>query len=300
MKKHGNCPEMSNDDTITWREILVSTTEIVRDRVIAKWLCEHAAGVDGDEWLDIVDDKVTQRCGIHIDSMTRRYLAGEPLQYVLGRWAFRHLDLMVDQRVLIPRLETEQLVDLVLDVVQSVQSQKVHIADLGTGTGAIGLSLLHELPLGSARVWLTDTSVDAADVARANLAGLGRAAMYGQISVGSWYDALSGELHGSLDVIVSNPPYIDHDDKEVEDKVRDWEPHLALFADENGLAALRVIVFGATTWLRKGGILALEIGHRQAKDVSQLCTEAGLVDVTVHTDAAHRERFITARAGFDE
>lgn len=291
---------MSDDDTITWREMLVSTTEIVGDRVIAKWLCEHAAGVDSDEWLDIVDDKVTQRCGMHIDSMMRRYLAGEPLQYVLGRWAFRHLDLMVDQRVLIPRPETEQLVDLVLDVVRSAQSQELRIADLGTGTGAIGLSLLHELPLGSARVWLTDASVDAADVARANLAGLGRAAMYGQISVGSWYDALPEKLRGSLDVIASNPPYIDHDDQEVEDKVRDWEPHLALFAEENGLAALRVIVFGAATWLRKGGILALEIGHRQAKDVGQLCTEAGLVDVTVHTDAAHRERFITARAGFDE
>jgi len=291
---------MSNDDTITWREMLVSTTEIVGDRVIAKWLCENAAGVDGDEWLDIVDDKVTQHCGMHIDSMMRRYLAGEPLQYVLGRWAFRHLDLMVDQRVLIPRPETEQLVDLVLGVVRSAQSQELRIADLGTGTGAIGLSLLHELPLGSARVWLTDASVDAADVARANLAGLGRAAIYGQISVGSWYNALPEKLRGSLNVIASNPPYIDHDDQEVEDKVRDWEPHLALFAEENGLAALRVIVFGAATWLRKGGILALEIGHRQSQAVSQLCSDAGLTNVEIHLDAAHRERFITARAGFDE
>lgn len=291
---------MNNDNTITWRETLVSTTEIVGDRVIAKWLCEHAAGVDSDEWLDVVDDKVTQRCGLHLDAMMRRYLSGEPLQYVLGRWAFRHLDLMVDQRVLIPRPETEQLVDLVLDAVRSELSQEVRIADLGTGTGAIGLSLLYELPLGSARVWLTDNSNDVADVTRANLAGLGRAAMYGQISVGSWYDALPLDLRGSFDVVVSNPPYIARNDSEVEDKVRDWEPHLALFADDNGLGALRAIISSASTWLRKGGILAVEIGHTQAEAVSQLCKESGLVNVVVHVDATHRERFVTARAKSDE
>ena len=287
---------MSNDDTITWREMLISTTEIVGDRIVAKWLCENAAGVDSDGWLDVINDKVTQRCGLHLDAMMRRYLGGEPLQYVLGRWAFRHLDLMVDQRVLIPRPETEQLVDLVLDAVRSDSSENVRIADLGTGTGAIGLSLLHELPLGRARVWLTDNSNNAVDVARANLAGLGRAAMYGQIVIGSWYDALPFDLRGSLDVVVSNPPYIAHDDREVENKVRDWEPHLALFADDDGLSALRVIISGASNWLRKGGTLALEMGYAQAKAVCELCNEAGLVDVTVHTDATNRERFVTARA----
>lgn len=299
MKRRVNYPEMNNDDTITWREMLVSTTEIVGDRVIAKWLCEHAAGVENEEWLNVLDERVTQRCGLHLDSMMRRYLGGEPLQYVLGRWAFRHLDLMVDQRVLIPRPETEQLVDLVLNVARSMRSPELRIADLGTGTGAIGLSLLHELPLGRARVWLTDDSDDAVDVARANLAGLGRAAMYGQINVGSWYEALPVNLRGSLDVVVSNPPYIARDDEEVEDTVRDWEPHRALFADDSGLAALRVIIAGASTWLRNGGLLALEIGYTQTKDVSQLCTDAGLTDVVVHVDAAHRDRFVTARAGFD-
>ena len=291
---------MSNDDTVTWREMLVSTTEMLGDRIIAKWLCEHAAGVDSDEWLDIADDKVTQRCGLHLDAMMRRYLGGEPLQYVLGRWGFRHLDLMVDQRVLIPRPETEQLVDLVLNVARSMKSQELRIADLGTGTGAIGLSLLHELPLGNVRVWLTDNSNDAADVARANLAGIGRAAMYGQITVGSWYDALPLDLRESFDVVVSNPPYIAHDDREVEDKVRDWEPHQALFADDDGLSALRAIISGASAWLRQGGVLALEIGHTQAKDVRQLCIEAGLVNVSVHIDAAKRERFVTARVASGE
>lgn len=290
---------MSNDDTITWREMLVSTTEIVGDRVVAKWLCEHAAGVDADEWLDVVDDKVTQRCGLHLDAMMRRYLGGEPLQYVLGRWAFRHLDLMVDQRVLIPRPETEQLVDLVASFVRTTShesSAPALIADLGAGTGAIGLSLLHESPLGSVRVWLTDVSRDATDVARANLAGIGRLAMYGHIAEGSWYEALPVDVRGQFDVIVSNPPYISHSDDEVEDKVRHWEPHVALFADENGLTAYKTIVSGASIWLRHGGLLALEIGYTQAHDVTALCRVAGLSEIVVHQDAAGRDRFVTAVA----
>jgi len=300
MKKHDNFPEMSNSDTVTWREMLVSTTDIVGDRVVAKWMCEHAAGVDANEWLDVLDDNVTQRCAIHLDSMMRRYLSGEPLQYVLGRWAFRHLDLMVDQRVLIPRPETEQLVDLAMTFVREITEQPVVIADLGTGSGAIGLSLLHELPLGSARVWLTDTSHDAVDVARANLAGLGRAAMYGQIAHGSWYEALPSELQGCVDVIVSNPPYIAHDDNEVEELVRQWEPGIALFADDDGLAALRVIIFGAGTWMRSGGLLALEIGYSQAQEVAGICRNAGFTRVSIHQDVAGRDRFVTAVATSDE
>lgn len=294
---------MSNDDTVTWREMLVSTAEIVGDRVIAKWLCEHAAGVDADEWLDVLDDKVTQRCGLHLDAMMRRYLAGEPLQYVLGRWAFRHLDLMVDQRVLIPRPETEQLVDLVASFVHTSSSNSstpALIADLGTGSGAIGLSLLHESPLGSVRVWLTDVSRDATDVARANLAGIGRVAMYGNVAEGSWYDALPVDIRGQLDVIVSNPPYISHSDDEVEDRVRNWEPHIALFAEEDGLTAYKTIVSGASMWLRHGGLLALEIGYTQANNVSALCHGAGFSEVVVHQDATGRDRFVTAVATYDE
>jgi release factor glutamine methyltransferase len=297
MKKRGNFPEMSNEDTITWREMLVSTTDIVGDRIIAKWLCEHAAGVDTEEWIDVLDEKVTARCGLHLDAMMRRYLEGEPLQYVLGRWAFRYLDLMVDQRVLIPRPETEQLVELVLTFLQAEPSHQKSIVDLGTGTGAIGLSLLQESPLGSLRVWLTDASTDATDVARANLAGLGRAAMYGHIAEGSWYEALPNKLRGNLDVVVSNPPYIAPDDTEVEDQVRNWEPYDALFAPERGLSELKTIINGAPEWLRTGGLIAVEMGHTQANDVRELCRVAGFVNVVVHQDATGRDRFVTAVSG---
>ena len=295
---------MNNSDSVTWREILSSTTGIVGDRVVAKWLCEHAAGVDSTEWLDILDENVTQRCGLHLDAMMRRYLSGEPLQYVLGRWAFRHLDLLVDQRVLIPRPETEQLVDLVLALMRTELNNRQQrgindsmiAVDLGTGSGAIGLSLLQEMPLGALEMWLTDASLDAVDVAQANLAGIGRVGMYAHISSGAWYDALPQSLLGKVHVIVCNPPYIANEDEDIEDIVRTWEPHAALFSGADGLRDLRVIVARAGQWLCAGGLLALEIGHRQSSDVVQLCTAAGLTNVQTHEDANGIVRFVTAVA----
>ena len=114
----------------------------------------------------------------HFESMVARRAAGEPLQYVLGSWAFRELDLWVDGRVLIPRPETEHVVEHALGAARALLGDRrsVVIADLGTGSGAIALSLAHELPLGRADIWATDVSEDALAVARANLAGVGRVA----------------------------------------------------------------------------------------------------------------------------
>src|SRR5438105_5970876 len=141
--------------------------------------------------------------------MVARRAAGEPLQYVLGRWAFRTLDLMVDRRVLIPRPETEQVVEVAL-----AEARRLHAriaADLGTGSGAIALSLAAELP--GVDVWATDVSADALAVARANLAGIGTfAAARVRIQEGDWFGALPPELRGRLDIVVSNPPYIGDDE----------------------------------------------------------------------------------------
>ena len=298
-KRHVNFPEMNNNDSITWREMLSSTSDIVGDRIVAKWLCEHAAGVNSTEWLDILDEDVTERCGLHLDAMMRRYLAGEPLQYVLGRWAFRHLDLLVDTRVLIPRPETEQLVDLVIDFLHEHTPQggdPLTAVDLGTGSGAIGLSLLTEMPLGTVEVWLTDASQDAIDVAQANIAGIGRAGMYGHIALGGWYEALPRSIQNKVDVVVSNPPYIADNDPDIENIVRTWEPSSALFAGTDGLSDIRVIVANARKWLRSGGLLAIEIGHRQSDEVVSLFEIAGFNKIQKHADATGISRFVTAVA----
>jgi release factor glutamine methyltransferase len=284
--------EADASDHLTWQEMLERTAVATKDRPAARWLCEEASGCDGAEFTAILQEMVSARSGFRLEQMLRRYLGGEPIQYVLGRWAFRRLDLKVDERVLIPRPETEMLVDLVKTFVAR-RSTPVRIVDLGTGSGAIGLSLLSELPIDSAQVWMTDHSSDAIDVASANAAGIGRPAGGARFAVGSWYEALDPSLKGTFDVIVSNPPYVSDDDPELDGSVRQWEPHSALFAGVDGLAAMRVIVAGAVEWLAPGGMLAVEMGHTQADAVNELFRQTSFSDVTVHKDAFGRDRCVT-------
>lgn len=285
-----------SDGTATWRELLVSTSETVSNRTVARWLCETASGCDAREFIDVLDDVVTTRSGLHLESMIRRYLSGEPLQYVIGRWAFRHLDLMVDRRVLIPRPETEQLVDLALRHLNEHRDRRHVVVDLGTGSGAIGLSIVSESPLDSVTVHLTDVSTDALDVARANSAGTGRAARNVLLHQGAWFDALPTELRGKCDVVVSNPPYIAENDSEVEEIVRQWEPAEALFAGDDGLAHVRTIIDEARDWLAEGGLLLIEIGHTQGDAVQALLNAHKYVDAEILRDHAGRVRFARAYA----
>jgi len=282
-------------DASTWREVLADTVEALANEREARLLCEHAAGLDASSFAAAMREPVTQRMALHLQAMLRRRLAGEPLQYVMGRWAFRHLDLLVDPRVLIPRAETEEVAEVALDAARKAGPGCV-VVDLGTGSGAIGLSVAFELPPDSATVWITDVSSDALDVARANLAGIGRAGARVRVAQGDWYSALPESLRGTVDVIVANPPYIAHGDPEVDEVVARHEPHAALFSGDDGLAALRSIIIGAPRWLRTGGTLVMEIGHRQADAVREMCTTAGLRNVEVRRDLAGRDRVIVARA----
>jgi release factor glutamine methyltransferase len=281
------------DGTVTWRALWSGAAAATGDRVVARWLCEHASGFERDEFDGALDEPATQRQVAHLDVMTARVAAGDPVQYVMGRWAFRHLDVMVDGRVLIPRPETELIVEHVLAFCGGRRRDgTVTIADLGTGSGVIGLSLLAELPAASAEVWMTDESAAAIDVARANAAGIGRAAVHARFAVGNWCDALPESLAGQLDVIVSNPPYVALDDPHLEDSVRSHEPHGALFAGPDGLDDVRVIVEQAPRWLAPGGMLIIEIGRSQGADVVEMFTAAGFDGVVLHHDLAGHDRFV--------
>jgi release factor glutamine methyltransferase len=287
---------MSEDSHhLTWQQLWAQTTETVGDRMAARWLCEHASGADRQEFDEILNEQATVRCVAHLDAMLKRLDGGEPLQYVMGRWAFRHLDVMVDDRVLIPRPETEMLVDIVVDhcVQHRSDKKKMLIADVGTGSGVIGLSLLFEMPPDSCEVWMTDESEDALDVARANAAGIGRSATHARFAAGNWCDALPLEAMGKFDVIVSNPPYIADSDTAVEESVRAWEPHHALFAGADGLDDIRIIVDQAVRWLSPSGLLVVEMGYQQADAVKQLFVTAGYGDVVVHRDVAGHNRFVS-------
>jgi release factor glutamine methyltransferase len=284
--------------TTAWRQLWVETAHELGGTPEAaneaRWLCQEAAGLAGVEWANGLDDIPTVRAVARLDAMIARRCVGEPLQYVLGRWGFRRLDLMVDRRVLIPRPETEEVVGVALEVARAM-GRPLLVADLGTGSGAIALALADELPLTGVEIWATDCSPDALDVARANLAGLGRPAVNVRLAAGAWFDALPSDRVGRFDMIVSNPPYVGAGDA-LDRAVRDWEPADALFAGPDGLDALRVLVGGAGRWLRPGGALVAEIGATQASAVEALAGDHGLVEIEIRPDLSGHDRILVARS----
>jgi release factor glutamine methyltransferase len=258
----------------------------------ARWIAEQAGGFGAAELVLALDRPVTERCGTHFHRMLERRLAGEPLQYVLGRWGFRSLDLYVDRRVLIPRPETEALAGAALAECERLDARLA--VDLGTGSGAIALALAVERV--GLEVWATDASADALAVARANLAGLGRAATRVRLAEGSWFAALPDDLRGRIDVVVSNPPYVRAAEMdELPDEVRGWEPEVALASGPEGLDDIELIVAEAPSWLRRPGALLLEIDPRQAEPVQRLARRAGFSSVTVWPDLTGRDRIVQAR-----
>jgi release factor glutamine methyltransferase len=281
-------------DAVTWRTLLNETIEVLGERPQARWICETACGLDGDEFLAELDEPATERMVAQLDAMVARYRAGEPLAYVMGHWSFRTIELMVDRRVLIPRPETEMVAGRALELARGVADQR-RVVDLGTGSGAIGLSLAAELPIMGTEVWLTDYSTDAVDVARANAIGLGRAAANVRVSHGSWFDALPVDVRGEIDVVVSNPPYIADGDPEVAESVLEYEPHTALFAGDDGLDDVRTIARDARDWLRSGGWLVMEIGYQQGEAVKALLERFGYADVAIANDLTGRPRIAEGR-----
>jgi release factor glutamine methyltransferase len=218
-------------------------------------------------------------------------IQGAPLAYAVGRACFRHLTLDVDERVLIPRPETEQLVDLVLDEMSSTEGGVA--IDVGTGSGAIAIALAAEGHF--SRVYATDISRDAVDVARHNAEiskGLLRAPL----------EVLHGSLLGPLlDVraraVVSNPPYIALGEAtSLPASVRDWEPAVALFSGNDGLRATAQLVRQAADVLAPGGLLAMEVDARRSSLVAELVSrERRFHAIRMELDLTGRERFVLAR-----
>lgn len=277
-------------DLPTVASLRASTEEVLGDAAEARWICEVAFA--HRPLTEILHETVTERMVAHLDAMVARRRSGEPLQYVLGEWSFRRLDLAVDRRVLIPRPETEWVAGRAIDLALEIDGARL-VVDLGTGSGAIGLAIADELPLDGTAVWLTDVDPEALEVARANLAGIGRAARNVTIAEGRWFDALPESLRA--DVIVSNPPYVAVGDAQLDAEVLEWEPSRALFAGPDGLDDLREIISGASSHLRRGGWLVCEIGSDQGVAVAEIARSVGLVEVSVEADPAGHDRILVAR-----
>jgi release factor glutamine methyltransferase len=212
--------------------------------------------------------------------LTRRAL-GEPIAYLLGEKEFWSLPLAVTPDVLIPRPETELLVERALTHLRGEPASRV--LDLGTGSGAIALALAHERK--TCAVLGIDVAGPAIELAKRNAAALGIDNV--GFRCGDWYAPVDGER---FDLIVSNPPYIAEEDPRVDSGVRRFEPHAALFAGADGLGALRRVIAGATAHLLPGGWIVVEHGDRQGPAVRELMVVTGLTAVATFRDLAGAER----------
>lgn len=234
----------------------------------------------------------------HLDAMRRgmaRLVKGEPLQYVLGEWDFRHLTLSCDRRALIPRPETEGLVSLVLDDLSARRKAggaTPFIVDVGTGTGAIILSIAKEF--GGDTVLLgTDVSEDAIALARENAARCGLVERV-KFAVADGLDDF--DEPECVDVIVSNPPYVESSVCETLDpRVRDWEPRMALDGGESGLDFYERYLADAVNLLKPGGSVHFEIGEGQGEALRRLMSDFGFEGITIGKDLSGHDRYASAR-----
>lgn len=253
----------------------------------AEWLLLHALGRGDRAWLyghgdDVLDADALAR----FDALLSRREAGEPIAYLLGRRGFWTLELQATPAVLIPRPETELLVEAALARLPA--DRATCVADLGTGSGAVALSLAAERP--RAHVVAIDASDDALAVASANAQrhGIGNVAFRRS----DWWSALAGER---FDAIVSNPPYLADDDPHLGQGDLRYEPRMALASGADGLDAIRLIAGGAAAHLHAGGWLLLEHGYAQGAAVRDLLARAGFADVATLRDLEDRERVTLGR-----
>jgi release factor glutamine methyltransferase len=252
----------------------------------ARWLLLHVLQ-RSDAWLfahgrDLLTD-AQQRS---FEALVARRETGEPVAYLTGRRGFWSLDLDVGAAVLIPRTETELLVELALERLPATDAARV--ADLGTGSGAIALAIAHERP--RAQVQGVDSSRAALDVAAGNLRRLGLHNL--SLHHGDWFAPLAGMR---FDLVASNPPYIETGDPHLTQGDLRFEPMQALASGADGLDAIRQIVRDAPAHLHANGWLLLEHGWEQGAAVRALLQAAGLADIATHTDLEGRDRVSLGR-----
>ena len=245
-------------------------------RTDAEWIVAHVLGVSRAE-LAAQSHSVLDEAAVR--NLVERRARREPLAYVLGAWDFRRLTLQCDRRALVPRPETEQVVERSLELLRDVERPRV--LDVGTGTGAIALALKDERP--DAHVVALDASLAALSLARENAEATGLDVAFVHADL---HDGLPA---GPFDLVVSNPPYVRADElDELEPEVRDWEPRAAL-VDEGQTAALAC---AALAVLAPGGRLVLEVHAEGAAEVARLLEHAGYAAVSITQDLAGRDRVV--------
>jgi release factor glutamine methyltransferase len=254
---------------------------VASPRVDAEWLVGKSLGVRRTALYADPERGLSPEEEAELERLLARRETREPLAYVLGEWGFRRLTLKVDERVLVPRPETEVVVDRCLELVRSVDRPAV--LDVGTGSGAIALAIADEHP--GARVTAIDVSPGALEVARENARAAGVQVAFAERDVRDGLD-------GQYDLVVSNPPYVTREEIETLDpEVRDWEPRIATVGAEH----TEVIAVAASQVLVPGGRLVLEVADGRAGEVAELLRRVGYEDVRSGRDLTGRDRVVEGR-----
>lgn len=279
-------------DALAWTVGFLERTGDDHPRRSAEWLLSAATGLSRVELYAYHDRPLSPEERERYRTLVSRRAEGMPLQYVTGEMPFRHLVVHVTPGVFIPRPETEVLVDVVLEALADVAEPVV--LDLCTGSGCVAVSLASERP--GARVWAVDVSERAVEAARRNALHAGVEDRV-QVVHGDIFDPLPRELLGTVDFIVSNPPYIPSADlPELPSEVLGFEPHEALDGGPDGLDVFRRIAAGAPAWLVSGGGLALELDTGRVADAAALL-EGSYECVTVRKDLTGKDRIVFGRKG---
>lgn len=235
------------------------------------------------------DMSLNEQAFLEWKNLVSRRVLGVPIAYILGKKGFHNIELEVGPGVLIPRPETELLVEIALTEIAKL-NKPTKVLDLGTGSGAIALSIASSAPLAS--LIASDQSTEALAIAKHNAQTLNLLDQV-QFLLGNWYTALTEP--SQFDVIVSNPPYIAHQGPHLSQGDLRFEPVSALTDFGSGLGCLEIIIAGADQYLKPGGLIALEHGFDQSEAVLELMQVAGLIDVRAHLDLAGHYRAASGR-----
>lgn len=247
----------------------------------AQLLLEQVLNVNHAWLIAHADDEINSKAKQQLDALIQRRITGEPIAYILGKREFYGLTLKVTPDTLIPRSDTETLVDAALTRISP--STPLHILDLGTGSGAIALAIARHRPL--AVVTAVDVSAGALAVAQENANHLSISNV--RFILSDWFDALHNQ---TFDLIVSNPPYIEDQDPHLKQGDLRYEPYAALASGKDGLEDIRKIIQQAAIHLKPQGLLMFEHGYNQAKSVSLLLASAHFSAIETHKDLAGSDR----------
>jgi release factor glutamine methyltransferase len=256
----------------------------------AEWMLEHLLGLERSELYRQGDRDLTPEQVASLREFLRRRKSGEPLQYILGQVDFHHITLKVDKRALIPRPETEGLVDLALSVIQDIPQP--HFLDVGVGSGAIALALLHD-HAGTSGV-ACDNSAAALELALENAKCLGLDDRITFVQADLFAPDFNQLVTGRFDLIVSNPPYITQSEYEqLPEEIREWEPRGALESGPEGMDALRRLAAVGGELINPGGRLITEIGELQSQSAADAFHQFGW-ETSVAPDLNDKPRYLTA------